>query len=278
MAGSRPSRSQGAAARSATTGGTPAKGTTAAKGTPAQGAPAKATPAKATPAKATPARGTPAKKSSTRGGRPDTQPAVAPARGQRDKTPPGPGRTPPGRGRARVPAVSARDAETAAAVPDTLRAPLWLQITTLVLSLGGLADSIYLTIAHYTSSNILACSDKGVINCAKVTTSPESIVFGIFPVAVLGLAFFVFMVAVNTPWAWRARLPAIRWARLGSVIVGIIFVLYLVYTEVITLGNICLFCTYAHVITLLLFGLIVFSASAGYGVKPALDQRPKSRR
>jgi uncharacterized membrane protein len=256
MAGPRPARSQGAAARGATTtGGTTAKGATA----------------KGTTGKGTSAKGTSAKKSNTRGGRPDTQPAAAPARGQRD-------RTPPGQGRSRIPAASARDAaEAGAAAPDPLRAPLWLQISTLVLSLGGLGDSIYLTIAHYTSSNILACSDKGVINCAKVTTSPESIVFGIFPVAVLGLAFFVFMVAINTPWAWRARLPVIRWARLGSVIVGIVFVLYLVYTEVITLGNICLFCTYAHVITLLLFGLIVFSASAGYGVKPAVDQRVKSR-
>ncbi len=256
MAGPRPARSQGAAARSATTGGTTAKGATA-KGATAKGATAK---------------GTSAKKSNTRGGRPDTQPGAAPARGQRD-------RTPPGQGRSRIPAASARDAAVVGtAAPGPLQAPLWLQISTLVLSLGGLGVSIYLTIAHYSSTNILACSDKGVINCAKVTTSPESIVFGIFPVAVLGLAFYVFMVAVNTPWAWRARLPVIRWARLGSVIVGIFFVLYLVYTEVITLGNICLWCTSVHVVTLLLFGLIVFSASAGYGVKPAVDQRVKSRR
>jgi uncharacterized membrane protein len=161
------------------------------------------------------------------------------------------------------------------AAPGPLPVPRWLQITTLLLSVIGLGDSVYLTIAHYTSSSILACSDQGTINCGLVTTSPESMVFGIFPVAVLGLAFFVFMVAVNTPWAWRATLPAVRWARLGSVIVGIGFVLYLVYTEVITLGHICLFCTYAHVITLLLFGLIVFAATAGYGVKPAAGQRAR---
>jgi uncharacterized membrane protein len=275
MAGPRPARSQGAAARSASTGGTTAKETTAkgttAKGTTAKGATAKETTAKGATAKGATAKGATAKKSSTRGGRPDPQPAAAPARGQRD-------RSPQGQGRSRIPAASARDAEDGAAAPGTLRAPVWLQVTTLVLSLGGFGVSIYLTVAHYTSSNILACSDKGVINCAKVTTSPESIVFGIFPVAVLGLAFYVFMVAVNTPWAWRAPLPVIRWARLGSVIVGIVFVLYLVYTEVITLGSICLWCTSVHVITLLLFGLIVFSASAGYGVKPALDQRLKSRR
>ena len=30
-----------------------------------------------------------------------------------------------------------------------------------------------------------------------MTTSPESMVFGIFPVAVLGLAFYVFMAAAH---------------------------------------------------------------------------------
>jgi uncharacterized membrane protein len=237
--------------------------------------------------------GASAKKSNTRGGRPDAQPGGGGARGKsgaaagrRGGGPPAPpgigqdqrGNARPGRGPSRTAAAPARDAEAAAADSGTLTAPLWLQLTTLLLSLIGLADSVYLTIAHYTTSNILACSDKGVINCAKVTTSPESIVFGIFPVAVLGLAFFVFMTAINTPWAWRAKLPVIRWARLASVIIGIVFVLYLVYTEVITLGNICLFCTYAHVVTFFLFGLIVFSAAAGYGVRPATDRRVPLRR
>ncbi len=235
--------------------------------------------------------GASAKKSNTRGGRPDAQPSGGGARGksgaQAGRRSGGPPR-PPGisqgqrdnarPGQSRIAAAPARDAESSAAESGTLIAPLWLQLTTLLLSLIGLGDSVYLTIAHYTSSNILACSGKGLINCAKVTTSPESIVFGIFPVAVLGLAFFVFMTAINTPWAWRATLPVIRWARLASVIIGIVFVLYLVYTEVITLGNICLFCTYAHVVTFFLFGLIVFSAAAGYGVRPATDQRAHPRR
>jgi uncharacterized membrane protein len=94
-------------------------------------------------------------------------------------------------------------------------------------------------------------------------------VFGVFPVAVLGLAFYVFMVAVNTPWAWRAQLPAIWWARLGSVVVGIGFVLYLIYAEVIQIGNICLWCTSVHAITFLLFVLIVFAASIRLTPDPA---------
>ena len=149
--------------------------------------------------------------------------------------------------------------------------PLWLQLTTLVLSLAGLGVSIYLTIAHYTSSSILTCPDKGFINCAKVTTSPESVVFGVFPVAVLGLAFYVFMVAVNTPWgwAWSARLPIIWWARLGSIVVGIGFVLYLLYAEIVEIGNICLWCTSIHVMTFLLFVLLIFAASIGTTTIPA---------
>jgi uncharacterized membrane protein len=181
------------------------------------------------------------------------------SQGQRDKGRPGQG--------ANAPAASGAAASAATPVA-TLTAPAWLWISTLVLSLGGLGVSIYLTIAHYDTAVTLACSDKGLVNCAKVTTSPESLVFGI-PVAVLGLAFFVFMVAICTPWAWRARLPVIRWARLASVIVGIGFVLYLVYSEIVTLGNICLWCTSVHVITFALFVLTVFSATAGYGVKPA---------
>jgi len=98
-------------------------------------------------------------------------------------------------------------------------------------------------------------------------------VFGIFPVAVLGLAFYVFMAAATSPWAWRSGWPAIRWTRLGSAVAGMVFVLYLVYTELITLNAICLWCTSVHVITFLLFALIVFGAAAGYGTPQASPRR-----
>jgi uncharacterized membrane protein len=140
-------------------------------------------------------------------------------------------------------------------------APAWLQWTSLVLSLAGLGMSIYMTIAHYTSTNILVCSNKGYIDCAKVTTSPESMVFNVFPVAVLGLAFYVFMTVINTPWAWRSGIAAIWWARLVGIITGIGFVLYLIYAEVIQIGNLCLDCTTVHIITFLLFVVLVYAAT-----------------
>jgi uncharacterized membrane protein len=45
-------------------------------------------------------------------------------------------------------------------------------------------------------------------------------------------------------------------------VVGIGFVLYLVYAELFIIGAICLYCTSVHTITFLLFGLTVFAAAA----------------
>ena len=201
----------------------------------------------------------------TRGGRPEPRPATPAGRGN--------GQRPNGQPRGEAAARPADRAPAVPARPEVRAVPLWFQLTTWVLALGGLGVSVYLTVAHFTSPRILVCSEKGFVNCAAVTTSPESMVFGIFPVAVLGLAFYVFMAAVTSPWAWRASWPAVRWARLGSVIAGMVFVLYLLYTELFTLNAICLFCTIVHVITFLLFGLIVFSFAAGYGAPEAAPRR-----
>jgi uncharacterized membrane protein len=174
---------------------------------------------------------------------------------------PGPGRAAGPQGRA------AQVAESPAVKPadERFTVPAWARWTSLVLSLAGLGMSIYLTIAHYTSTSILACSNKGYVDCAKVTTSAQSMVFGVLPVAVLGLAFYVFMAAVNSPWGWRMRIPLVWWTRLASVVVGMGFVLYLIYAEIIQIGNICLLCTTVHVITFLLFVLLVFTATLSSG-------------
>jgi uncharacterized membrane protein len=205
----------------------------------------------------------------TRGGRPEPAPAGTAGRGNGQRA----------NGQQRGQASRAADrppagrAAAAPATPQVRAVPLWFQLATWVLALGGLGVSVYLTVAHFTSPRILVCSEKGFVNCAAVTTSPESMVFGILPVAVLGLAFYVFMAAVTSPWAWRATWPAIRWTRFGSVIVGMVFVLYLIYTELFTLNAICLFCTIVHVITFLLFGLIVFGFAAGYGTPEPAPRR-----
>ncbi|HLK76696.1 MAG TPA: vitamin K epoxide reductase family protein [Streptosporangiaceae bacterium] len=157
----------------------------------------------------------------------------------------------------------ARQQETTAEpeAPSTTTIPVWFQLTTWILSLAGLGVSIYLTIAHFTDQKLAACAESGAINCTKVTTSPQSYVFGI-PVAVLGLAFFVAAVALMSPWAWRWARREVALIRIASLVVGVGFVLYLVYTELFTIGAICLYCTSVHVITFLLFVLTAFAAAA----------------
>jgi uncharacterized membrane protein len=188
--------------------------------------------------------------------------------------------TPSGNGRAaaRTDAVGKGSAAADATTTDVAQptgggARTWvrthpLQLTTWVLSLFALAVSIYLTITHYDSSVTLACSDKGVVNCAKVTTSTQSMVFGIFPVAVLGLGFYLFMAAINSPFGWRLDRREVKWLRLGSVIVGMGFVLYLIYAEVIQIGNICLWCTSVHVATFVIFALLVYEATSWTSATP----------
>lgn len=137
-------------------------------------------------------------------------------------------------------------------VPDT---PRWIVPSTLLASVAGLGVSIYLTIAHYTATVTLACPENSTINCEKVTTSPESAVLGI-PVAVLGLAYFLAMLALNTPAAWHSTAPLIRWTRQLAAVAGAGFVCWLVYAELFKVDAICLWCTSVHAVDLVLFCLI----------------------
>jgi uncharacterized membrane protein len=147
----------------------------------------------------------------------------------------------------------------------------WLPFTTFVLSVIGLADAGYQVYTHFSNTGLLGCS-AAADSCVQVQTSQYAWIFGI-PVAVYGAAFFVFMVVVCSPWGWRLTQPLVRYARLAAVIIGMIFVLYLIYREVISLGEICEYCTSVHVITFLLFGLVVYDASAPKTAIPAASPR-----
>src|SRR6202044_1056455 len=132
--------------------------------------------------------------------------------------------------------------------------PLWLQVTSTVLAILGLAISAYETYAHYNGSHLAGCptGGNGTVNCTAVITSPQSMVFGVIPVAVLGLAFYVAAVPLFSPWAWRMQRREVHLLRLGSVIVGMGFVMYLIYAELYQIGDICEYCTGVHIVTFLL--------------------------
>ena len=131
-------------------------------------------------------------------------------------------------------------------------------VASFVITLIGLAASVYLTFEHFTSSTTFACPESSTINCQKVTTSQWSHIAGI-PVAVLGLVFFVAMAVLCVPPLWRIR--ALDVLRVAGAIVGVLSALYLVWIELFKVDAICLWCTAVHVCTLVLLGLVLWTTS-----------------
>jgi len=134
--------------------------------------------------------------------------------------------------------------------------PPWAWPVTVATAGIGLAVSGYLTAVHYTTTVTLACSATGTINCEKVTSSPQSELAGV-PVAVWGVGYFAVAIALCLPGAWASRSRWVRYARVATVVTGILTVLRLIYAELFQIDAICLWCTAVHVATFAMFGAVV---------------------
>ncbi len=147
--------------------------------------------------------------------------------------------------------------------------PSWLQVVSFVLAILGLAISAYETWAHFNGSHLAGCavSKGGTFDCTAVITSPQSMVFGVIPVAVLGLAFYVAAVPLFSPWVWRSTRIwrfdqyTIGLGRLASMVIGMGFVMYLIYAELYQIKQVCEYCSGVHIVTFLLFCITVFSTA-----------------
>jgi uncharacterized membrane protein len=117
----------------------------------------------------------------------------------------------------------------------------------------GAGLSAYLTYVHYTEPGSLSCPATSAINCTKVTTSTQSMLFGVVPVAVAGIAYFVLMGAIVGPWAWRSHARRLDLLRTTGAAGGVAMVCYLVYVEVLVVRAVCLWCTAVHVAAFVLF-------------------------
>ena len=135
--------------------------------------------------------------------------------------------------------------------------PAWLAPVTVTLGVLGLLVSAYLTFEHFTANATLACSIGGVVDCAKVTSSAWSTFMGV-PVALLGLVFFAVTLALCLPSAWRRPEGWLDAARLAWVTIGLGMALYLVWAELYRIHAICLWCTAVHVLTFLLWIVVLF--------------------
>jgi uncharacterized membrane protein len=143
--------------------------------------------------------------------------------------------------------------------------------------LGAFGVAFYLTLTHYDASAVkLLCSSNGAIDCEKVTTSPQSIVFGV-PVALIGLIFYTVMLGLNLPFMWRSRYRWVAPLRLAGVVAGIGMVLYLISAELFQIKAICIYCTAVHALTFVLFMLVVTGWEDATAVSGSFLERGRIR-
>ena len=122
----------------------------------------------------------------------------------------------------------------------------------------GLLAAAYLTVEHFTGSASLSCPETATVNCQKVTTSSYSHLLGV-PVALGGAIYFVVMLALLLPAAWRVR--SLDRVRLVLALIGVVSVVYLVWAELFRIDALCLWCTVVHICTVWMFAAIVWYAT-----------------
>lgn len=122
----------------------------------------------------------------------------------------------------------------------------WERVAAAVAGVG-LVDSVYLTLNVLFPEVTLVCPSGGIVNCGQVTSSPYSKLFGVVPVAELGLLWFAAMLIL---FIWRP--PVFPYAVVLLWVAGLVTVGYLIFVEAVLLEKVCLYCTLAHVCTILL--------------------------
>jgi len=130
----------------------------------------------------------------------------------------------------------------------------WLDGLAALLSLGGLADSIYLTVTHLTGENVTCVASSG---CSEVLRSAYASV-GKIPLGAFGaLGYFVaFSLATLAAFGYpRAR------TFLAVVVAGMLATtLWLLYVQAFVLHAFCDFCLLSAGLTFSLAALV----AAGY--------------
>ncbi|MHB8611677.1 MAG: vitamin K epoxide reductase family protein [Candidatus Dormibacteraceae bacterium] len=125
---------------------------------------------------------------------------------------------------------------------------------------AGLVISIYLTVVHYSTIPV-ACPANALVNCEQVLSSPYGVIGGSgIPTSAAGILWFgVSAVVAAGLLAGRQVLAPIQlaWSALG-----LLTALFLVYLEIVLLGAVCIWCSAAHVLVLLIFLIALTRANA----------------
>jgi uncharacterized membrane protein len=129
------------------------------------------------------------------------------------------------------------------------------QLLALAAGLAGLGISVYLTAVHYAGVP-LACPANGTISCEAVLSSRYAIIAGTnLPTSAAGIVWFAVSMLL---WIRPSGRIQLAWST-----AGLAAVLSLVFVEIVLVGAICIWCTAAHVLVLLIFLVALQSANGG---------------
>src|SRR5436305_6315800 len=132
----------------------------------------------------------------------------------------------------------------------------WLYLIAAILSLGGLADAIYLTVQDITGASLRCTIISG---CSEVLASKYAHI-GSIPLASVGaLAYFVFFsLAILAAFGYAFARPFL------TVLVTLMFLtsLWLIYLQAFVIHHFCQYCLLSAAITTILT-VLVFGSRLG---------------
>jgi uncharacterized membrane protein len=118
-----------------------------------------------------------------------------------------------------------------------------------LFSLFGILDTAYLTAKHFMAGPIKCVLVEG---CDTVTTSAYSLVFGLIPVAVLGLIFYL-LVFLGAYLYWEKESLALRWALFALSVAGLLASAWFLYVQAFILSAFCSYCLFSTLTSTLIF-------------------------
>jgi len=134
-----------------------------------------------------------------------------------------------------------------------------LRLVSIVLSLAGLLDALYLTWIKF-SNNYSLCI-QGLGNCESVNTSSYAEIMGI-PVAVLGAGTYLLLLIILLFETRNEHLKSNATLYLfGITLIGIFFSAYLTFIEIAVLKAICPYCVASAILMTALFILSIVRLS-----------------
>lgn len=133
---------------------------------------------------------------------------------------------------------------------------LWVLIAGVV----GLASAITLTVEKIEllidPSYVPSCSINPVLSCGSVMVTPQASEFG-FPNSLIGVVAFSVVVVTGVLAVAKVSLPQWFWVGLAAgTTLAVVFVHWLIYQSLYTIGALCPYCMVVWVVTIPLFVLV----------------------